>query len=68
MLTVGEETGALDTMLEKIAQFYDDEVTAAVDSLTSILEPVMIAVVGGAVGLAVIALYMPMFNIINLIK
>ena len=68
MLTVGEETGALDTMLEKIAQFYDDEVTAAVDSLTSILEPVMIAIVGGAVGLAVIALYMPMFNIINLIK
>jgi len=68
MLTVGEETGALDTMLEKIAQFYDDEVTAAVDSLTSILEPVMIAIVGGAVGMAVIALYMPMFNIINLIK
>jgi type IV pilus assembly protein PilC len=68
MLTVGEETGALDTMLEKIAQFYDDEVTAAVDSLTSILEPVMIAIVGGAVGVAVIALYMPMFNIINLIK
>ena len=68
MLTVGEETGALDTMLEKIAMFYDDEVTAAVDSLTSILEPVMIAIVGGAVGMAVIALYMPMFNIINLIK
>jgi len=68
MLTVGEETGALDTMLEKIAEFYDDEVTAAVDSLTSILEPVMIAIVGGAVGMAVIALYMPMFNIINLIK
>ena len=55
-------------MLEKIAQFYDDEVTATVDSLTSIIEPIMIAVVGGAVGLAVIALYMPMFNIINLIK
>jgi type IV pilus assembly protein PilC len=68
MLAVGEETGALDTMLDKVAQFYDDEVTATVDSLTSIIEPVMIAIVGGAVGLAVIALYLPMFNIINLIK
>jgi type IV pilus assembly protein PilC len=68
MLAVGEETGALDTMLEKIAAFYDDEVTAAVDSLTSMIEPVMIFFVGGAVGLAVIALYLPMFNIINLIK
>jgi type IV pilus assembly protein PilC len=68
MLTVGEETGGLDTMLEKVADFYDEEVTATVDSLTSIIEPVMIGIVGGAVGLAVIALYMPMFNIINLIK
>ena len=68
MLSVGEETGAMDTMLEKIAEFYDEEVSAAVDSLTSIIEPVMIAIVGGAVGVAVIALYMPMFNIINLIK
>jgi type IV pilus assembly protein PilC len=68
MLAVGEETGALDTMLEKTAAFYDDEVTAAVDSLTSIIEPLMIFVVGGAVGLCVIALYLPMFNIINLIK
>jgi len=68
MLAVGEETGALDTMLEKIAEFYDDEVTATVDSLTSIIEPVMIMLVGGAVGLSVIALYLPMFNIINLIK
>lgn len=68
MLSVGEETGALDTMLEKVAEFYDDEVTAAVDSLTSIIEPLMIFVVGGAVGVSVIALYMPMFNIINLVK
>jgi type IV pilus assembly protein PilC len=68
MLAVGEETGALDTMLEKIAVFYDDEVTATVDSLTSIIEPVMIMFVGGAVGLSVIALYLPMFNIINLIQ
>jgi type IV pilus assembly protein PilC len=68
MLAVGEETGALDTMLEKLAAFYDDEVTAMVDSLTSIIEPAMIFVVGGAVGISVIALYLPMFNIIKLIK
>jgi len=68
MMSVGEETGALDTMLEKIADFYDDEVTAAVESLTSLIEPVMIGVVGGAVGTIVICLYMPLFNIINLIK
>jgi type IV pilus assembly protein PilC len=68
MIAVGEETGALDTMLEKIADFYDDEVAAAVDSLTSLIEPVMIAIVGGAVGTIVICLYMPLFNIINLIK
>jgi len=68
MLAVGEETGALDTMLEKIAIFYDDEVTATVDQLTSLIEPIMIAMVGGMVGVAVIALYLPMFNIINLIK
>jgi type IV pilus assembly protein PilC len=68
MLAVGEETGALDTMLDKVAIFYDDEVTATVDQLTSLIEPVMIAIVGGMVGIAVIALYMPMFNIINLIK
>jgi type IV pilus assembly protein PilC len=68
MLTVGEETGALDTMLEKMATFYDEEVTASVDALTSLIEPVLIFIVGGAVGMAVIALYLPMFNIINLIK
>ncbi len=68
MLAVGEETGALDTMLEKVSMFYDDEVTAMVDQLTSLIEPIMIAVVGALVGVAVVALYMPMFNIINLIK
>jgi type IV pilus assembly protein PilC len=67
MLAVGEETGAVDTMLEKVAQFYDSEVTATVDSLTSLIEPLMIAVIGGCVGMAVIALYLPMFNVINLI-
>jgi type IV pilus assembly protein PilC len=68
MMSVGEETGALDTMLEKIADFYDEEVSAAVESLTSLIEPVMIAVVGGAVGTIVICLYLPLFNIINLIR
>ncbi len=68
MLAVGEETGAVDTMLDKVADFYNSEVSAAVDSLTSLIEPVLIAVIGGAVGASVIALYMPMFNIIKLIK
>jgi len=68
MLSVGEQTGSLDEMLEKISIYYDEEVKAAVDSLTSLIEPIMIMFVGGAVGVSVIALYLPMFNIINLIK
>lgn len=68
MMAVGEETGALDTMLEKVALFYDEEVTAAVESLTSLIEPVMIAVVGLAVGGIVIALYLPTFKIFELIQ
>jgi type IV pilus assembly protein PilC len=68
MLAVGEETGAIDTMLEKMAIFYDNEVSAAVDALTSMIEPILIFFVGGAVGISVIALYLPMFKIIDLIK
>jgi type IV pilus assembly protein PilC len=68
MMMVGEETGALDTMLEKIADFYDQEVDATVEALTSLIEPLLIAVMGVVVGGMVVALYMPMFNIINLIK
>ena len=68
MLAVGEETGQVDVMLEKVASFYNQEVEASVDALTSLIEPLLIAFVGGAVGAAVIALYMPMFNVINLIK
>jgi type IV pilus assembly protein PilC len=68
MLAVGEETGAVDTMLDKVAEFYNNEVTATVDALTSLIEPLLIAIIGGMVGAAVIALYMPMFNIINLIQ
>jgi type IV pilus assembly protein PilC len=68
MIAVGEETGALDTMLAKIADFYDQEIEATVEALTSLIEPILIAVMGGIVGSMVIALYMPMFNIVKLIK
>jgi type IV pilus assembly protein PilC len=68
MIAVGEETGAVDTMLDKVAEFYNSEVTASVEALTSLIEPLLIAFIGAAVGAAVIALYMPMFNVINLIK
>ena len=68
MLAVGEETGQVDTMLSKVAEFYNQEVEATVDALTSLLEPLLIAVIGGCVGAAVISLYMPMFNVIKLIK
>jgi type IV pilus assembly protein PilC len=68
MIGVGEETGALDTMLSKVADFYEDEVDAAVKALTSILEPVMIVLVGGIVGFIVIAMYMPLFKVYDTIK
>ena len=68
MMAVGEETGAVDTMLDKVAEFYNSEVTATVEAMTSLIEPVLIAVIGAAVGAAVIALYMPMFSVINLLK
>jgi len=68
MMAVGEETGAVDTMLDKVSEFYNQEVKATVEALTSLIEPLLIAVIGGAVGAAVVALYMPMFNIINVIE
>jgi type IV pilus assembly protein PilC len=68
MISVGEETGALDEMLDKIADFYDSEVSATVDALTSLIEPLMIVVMGTIVGGMIISLYLPMFNIIKLIK
>jgi type IV pilus assembly protein PilC len=68
MMAVGEETGALDTMLDKVADFYEAEVEATVAGLTSLLEPILIVVMGGCVGGMVVALYLPMFNIIKLIK
>jgi type IV pilus assembly protein PilC len=68
MISVGEDTGALDAMLDKISDFYDQEVEATTEALTSLIEPIMIAVLGGIVGAMVIALYMPMFKIFDLIK
>ena len=68
MISVGEETGALDDMLGRIADFYDDEVDTAVDSLTSLIEPVMIVFMGGIVGGMVIAMYLPMFKLIEVVS
>jgi type IV pilus assembly protein PilC len=68
MIAVGEETGNLDAMLSKVADFYEAEVDAAVKALTSILEPVMIIFVGGIVGFIVVAMYMPMFKVYDAIK
>jgi type IV pilus assembly protein PilC len=65
MINVGEQTGGLDEMLTKIADFYDDEVDAAVTALTSILEPIMIVVMGVVIGGIVVAMYLPMFDMIN---
>jgi len=67
MISVGEQTGALDEMLTKIAVFYEAEVDTAVDTLTSIIEPVMIVVMGGIVGTMVVAMYLPMFKLISVV-
>ena len=68
MVGVGEETGALDAMLAKVAEFYEDQVEASVKALTSILEPIMIIVIGSIVGFIVISMYMPLFTVYNNIK
>jgi type IV pilus assembly protein PilC len=68
MVGVGEETGNLDGMLTKIADFYEDEVAATIKALTSILEPVMIMIVGGIVGFIIISMYMPMFKVYENIR
>ncbi|HJV48865.1 MAG TPA: type II secretion system F family protein [Geothrix sp.] len=65
MVGVGEATGALDAMLSKVADFYEDEVDNAVANLTSLMEPVMIAMLGGIIGFIVVAMYMPIFNLAN---
>jgi type IV pilus assembly protein PilC len=68
MMAVGEDTGALDTMLMKIADFYDQEVEATTEALTALIEPLMIAFLGGMVGSMIVALYMPIFKVFDLIK
>jgi len=67
MIAIGEETGALDEMLSKIADFYEDEVDTAVEGLTSIIEPVMIVFMGGVVGTMVVAMYLPIFKMVTVI-
>jgi type IV pilus assembly protein PilC len=68
MIAVGEQTGGLDEMLTKIADFYDDEVDAAVSALLSLLEPIMIVVLGVVVGGMVVAMYLPIFDMINAVQ
>ena len=68
MLSIGEETGEMDKMLSKVADFYEDEVGAMVKALTSMLEPAMIVVVGGIVGSILLAMYLPMFTVFDQIK
>jgi type IV pilus assembly protein PilC len=68
MVAVGESTGELDFMLSKIADFYEERVAAAVKALTSILEPVMIVFIGGMVGFIVIAMYLPLFKVYNVVQ
>ncbi len=68
MVRVGEETGELDTTLSKVADFYEEQVETAVKALTSILEPIMIAVIGTIVGFMVLAMYLPMFHVYDAIN
>jgi type IV pilus assembly protein PilC len=68
MIASGEEAGAIDQMLNKIAEFYDEEVEAMTESLTALIEPLMIAFLGGVVGSMIVALYMPIFKVFDMIK
>ena len=68
MISVGEQTGALDAMLSKIADFYDDEVDTAVSAMTALLEPMMIVVLGVLIGGLVVAMYLPIFKLVTLVK
>jgi len=68
MISVGENTGALDQMLQKIADFYDDEVDTAVGALTALLEPMMIVFLGVVVGGLVVAMYLPIFKLVTIMK
>jgi type IV pilus assembly protein PilC len=68
MVKIGEETGELDAMLGKIADFYEEEVDASIQALTSIIEPIMIIIVGAMVGTIILSMYLPMFKLVTLVK
>lgn len=68
MISIGEETGELDAMLMKVADFYEDEVEQSVKALTSIMEPLMIIVLGGMVGSILVGMYLPMFRIMDVVQ
>ena len=68
MVKIGEETGELEQMLSKVADFYEDEVDTSIQSLTSIIEPILMIFVGAMVGVIVISMYLPMFKMLTLIK
>ena len=68
MVKIGEETGELEKMLSKVADFYEDEVDASVQALTSIIEPMMMVGVGIMVGIIIISMYLPMFKLLTLVK
>jgi type IV pilus assembly protein PilC len=63
MISVGETTGALDQMLNKIADFYDDEVDAAVSAITSLIEPLLMVFLGGILGTMIVGMYLPIFKL-----
>ena len=65
MVSVGEETGRLDEMLNKVANFYDDEVDASVSALLSVLEPILLIFVGGLVGVIIVSMYLPIFTLLG---
>lgn len=67
MVRIGEETGELEKMLRKVADFYEEEVEAVIDALTSIIEPLMMIAVGAMVGVILIAMYLPMFKMLKLV-
>ena len=68
MVKIGEETGELEKMLSKVADFYEDEVDASIQALTSIVEPLMMVGVGCMVGVIIISMYLPMFKMLSLVK
>jgi type IV pilus assembly protein PilC len=68
MVRIGEETGELERMLSKIADFYEDEVDSSIQTLTSIIEPLMMIAVGIVVGIIIISMYLPMFKMLTLVK